>query len=224
MKVLMIVTSHSKLGSTDKATGFWLEELAVPYQTFTRAGVEVDIASPQGGKPPADPASVKADNADVKAFIADARAVNKLDHTLRLADVRADYDAVFVAGGHGVMWDLVDNPTLSALLSRTYADGKVVAAVCHGPAALVGAKKADGKPLVAGHRVAGFSNEEEQAAGLSEVVPFLLESKLSSLGGRYERGPTWKAFAVRDGQLVTGQNPASSQRVAEETLVAIRER
>ena len=223
-RILIIVTSHAELGSTGTKTGFWLEELAVPYRELTRAGAQVDIASPLGGKPPADPSSMSNPKGEVAEFLADAEAMRKLDDTLRLDQVTGKYDAVFVAGGHGAVFDLASSPVVADVLSRTYASGGVVAAVCHGPGALVNARKSDGSPLVAGHRVTGFSNEEEQAVGLTEVVPFLLESKLVELGGRYEHADKWQSFAVRDGLLVTGQNPASSRAAAQETLAAIAAR
>jgi putative intracellular protease/amidase len=222
--VLIVVTSHAELGSTGEKTGFWLEELAVPYRELVRAGAEVTIASPKGGAPPADPKSAKSEEPDVAAFLADEEAKAKLANTKKLSDIQATYDAVFLAGGHGVMWDLVSDPDLAKLLSDTYARGAVVAAVCHGPAGLVLAKKPNGEPLVAGHRVAGFSDEEERGAKLEKIVPFLLETKLKELGGKYERGPMWKSFVVRDRNLVTGQNPASSRAAAKETLAAIQTR
>jgi putative intracellular protease/amidase len=217
-RVLIIVTSHAALGSTGQKTGFWLEELATPYNAFVRAGALVDIASPLGGRPPADPKSDAGDSAEVKAFRADAQAQAKLADTLVLADVAEIYDAYFVAGGHGVMWDLVEQPPLARLLGHAFDAGKVVAAVCHGPAALVGVRLASGAPLVAGRLVNGFSDEEETAVGLADVVPFRLESKLRELGGKYQRGPMWGSYVVADGTLVTGQNPASSGAVAQATL------
>ena len=220
-KVLMIVTSHDQLGATGTRTGFWLEELAAPYLEFVRAGAEVDIASPKGGKAPADPKSDTEPSAVVRAFRADARAVAKLEATLRLGDVKEVYDAYFVVGGHGVMWDLAEDAAAQALLGRAFDAGRVVAAVCHGPAALVNVTLADGSSIVAGRRVAGFSNEEEGAVKLTEIVPFSLETRLTERGGRYEKGPMWSSFVVRDGRLVTGQNPASSTAVARETLVAL---
>jgi putative intracellular protease/amidase len=220
-KILMIVTSHERLGETGLKTGFWLEELAVPYREFVRAGAEVVVASPNGGRAPADPKSEKSDSVDVKEFLADAGARAKLEATRRIDAIDEKYDAVFVAGGHGVMWDLANSAELAELLAKTFEAGGVVAAVCHGPAALVGVMLSNGRPLVAGRRVAGFSNEEEKAAELDRIVPFLLESKLTELGGRYERGPNWKSFVVRDGKLVTGQNPASSRDAARATLEAI---
>jgi putative intracellular protease/amidase len=222
MKVLILVTSHALLGDTQQKTGFWLEELAVPYLTFTRAGATVDLASPSGGQPPADPRSEAEPSADVKAFLADPAAMKKLAHTIALKEVTADYDAVFVAGGHGVMFDLATSKETAALLSRTWAKGHVVAAVCHGPAALVGVTTADGTPLVKGRTVSAFTDEEERAAGLEQVMPFLLESRLASLGAKIDRAPKWQSHAVRDGQLVTGQNPASSRAVAQLVLEALK--
>jgi putative intracellular protease/amidase len=220
-RILIIVTSHAQLGTTGQKTGFWLEELAVPYMHFARAGAVVDIASPKGGQPPVDPKSQGADSDDVKAFLADPEAQKRLAQTLPLATVKADYDAYFVAGGHGVVWDLPEDTRLQGLLAAAYDGGKVVSAVCHGPAALVGVRLKSGQPLVAGRTVAGFSDEEEIAVGLAGVVPFLLEKKLKELGGKYERGPMWGRFAVTDGRLVTGQNPASSLAVAEQVLAVL---
>jgi putative intracellular protease/amidase len=219
--ILMIVTSHDRLGATDTKTGFWLEELAAPYQEFVKAGARVDIASPRGGMPPADPKSGVEPSPAVLAFQADAGAQAKLKASLRLADVKDAYDAYFVVGGHGVMWDLAENPALSTLLGRAYEGGKVVAAVCHGPAALVNVRLSGGKSILAQRRVTGFSNAEEEAVGLAQVVPFALETELRERGGKYESGPLWQPFAVRDGRLVTGQNPASSALAAQQTLQAL---
>ncbi|PTL83892.1 type 1 glutamine amidotransferase domain-containing protein [Vitiosangium sp. GDMCC 1.1324] len=224
LKILLIVTSHDQMGTTQERTGFWLEELAAPYQEFTAAGLQVDIASPRGGHAPADPRSTKETSEATRAFLADAQAVKKLEHTLVLEQVKDRYDAYFVVGGHGVMWDLATHAPLHRLLASAYERGAVVAAVCHGPAALVGVKGSDGRPLVAGKRVAAFSDEEEQAVKLDKVVPFPLETRLRELGARYERGPMWGSFAVRDGRLITGQNPASSAAAAREVLAALREK
>lgn len=220
--VLMIVTSHDQMGATQEKTGFWLEELAAPYLEFRGQGVQVDLASPLGGAAPVDPRSAAEASPAVKAFNADKDALDKLAHTLRLADITKPYDAYFVVGGHGVMWDLAENAALQKLLSGAFESGKVVAAVCHGPAALVNVRLKDGAPLVSGRRVAGFSNEEEVAAKLDKVVPFALETRLKERGGKYENGPAFKPFAVRDGRLITGQNPASSALVARQTLEAVR--
>jgi len=219
--ILMIVTSHAELGSSGKKTGFWFEELAAPYLELVRAGARVDIASPRGGKPPIDPKSEAEPTAAVTAFLADPAASEKLNATLRLADVKETYDAYFVVGGHGVMWDLAKDPALQALLAGGYEAGKVIAAVCHGPAALVNIRLSSGKLLLGNHRVAGFTNAEEKAVGLAGVVPFALETYLRQRSRKYESGPDWQPFAVRDERLVTGQNPASSVLVAQETLAAL---
>lgn len=229
--ILIIVTSHAKMtvphaGAADththtKATGLWLEELAVPYRIFTAAGADVTIASPLGGEAPIDPGSLDSTDPEVKAFQADPLAQAKVKNTTRLGDIRGHFDAVFVAGGHGTMWDLPTSPDVAERLSTTWREGGVVAAVCHGPAGLVQAKKADGTPLVAGLKVAAFSNDEERAVNLAEVVPFLLATRLEELGARYEHGPMWQPHVVRDGRLVTGQNPASSAGVARAVLGAL---
>lgn len=222
LKILILVTSHAMLGNSGQKTGLWLEELAVPYLEMTRAGAEVDIASPLGGKPPVDPASEKDKSAEVSQFLADPVAARKFGATTRIDAITATYDAVFVAGGHGAMWDLASEAPVASLLSRHYQSGHVVATVCHGAAALVNAKKKDGAPLVAGHRFAAFSNAEETAAAKADIVPFLVESRLREQGGKYEHAALWAAFTVRDGQLVTGQNPSSSRGTAQETLNAVR--
>src|SRR5688500_12108128 len=209
MKVLMVVRSHASLGETGKPTGFWLEELALPYMELSKRGAEIDIASPRGGRAPVDPASEKSEDADVRAFRSDKEAARKLEATIPLSDVTERYDAVFVAGGHGVMWDLPQSEALAKILSHTYEHGGVVAAVCHGPAALVNVKLENGSPLVRGKRLTAFSDEEEDLVGLSKVVPFMLERRLTEVGAIYERAAKWSAHAVRDGRLVTGQNPAS---------------
>ncbi|MBL0697971.1 type 1 glutamine amidotransferase domain-containing protein [Comamonas sp. JC664] len=224
MKILLIVTSHSQFGSTGERTGFWLEELAAPYEQFVQAGAQVDIASPKGGAAPVDPRSEKEVTPATRAFLSNAQAAKKLANTLVLSEVKDTYDAYFVVGGHGVMWDLATHAPLHQLLSKGFARGAVVAAVCHGPAALVGVKGADGNPLVNGRRVAGFSNAEETAAKFDTVVPFALETRLRELGAKYESGPLWKSFTVRDGRLITGQNPASSADTAREVLTALREK
>lgn len=222
LQILILVTSHGDLGTTGRTTGLWLEELAVPYLTLTRAGAEVTIASPRGGPAPIDPGSVNADVEEVRAFQADAVAQRKLAATVKLSSLdTSTFDAVFVAGGHGVMWDL---PTLEvgAALSKAWQANRVLAAVCHGPAALVQVTTKAGMPVVAGKRVAAFTNEEEAAAELTKVVPFLLETKLAALGATIDKGPMWKSKVVTDGQLVTGQNPASSKAVAEAVLARLR--
>jgi putative intracellular protease/amidase len=220
-KILMIVTSHSQLGATNTKTGFWLEELAAPYYEFVKAGAEVDIASPNGGRPAADPKSESNPSAIVREFLNDPIAMGKLSSTLRLSDIEASYDAYFVVGGHGVMWDLPNHSKLNAMLADAHELGRVVAAVCHGPAALVNVRLSNGSYLVSGKRVAGFTNDEESAVGLDRIVPFALESKLKERGAKYEATSMWAPLAIRDGNLVTGQNPASSVAVARETIQAL---
>jgi putative intracellular protease/amidase len=220
-KILIVVTSHAALGTTGKPTGFWLEELAAPYMVFAGSGAHVDIASPKGGKAPADPKSTDSASPEVVAFTADADAQAKLGDTRKLSEITEHYDAVFVAGGHGVMWDLTGDPDLARLLGDHHARGAVVAAVCHGPAALAQVVDRSGDPLVKGRRVTSFSDEEEAAVGLTQVVPFLIESTFKAQGGHYERAAMWQSHVVRDGRLITGQNPASSKATAEETLRAL---
>ncbi|TCM11944.1 putative intracellular protease/amidase [Novosphingobium sp. PhB165] len=224
MKILIVLTSHARIGETGRSTGVWIEELTTPYYAFIDAGADVDLASTAGGEVPVDPGSMaEADRPEsVARFLADALAVEKLKHSLKVADLTAEpYDAVFLPGGHGTMWDLPESTALADLLTTAFAEGKVVSAVCHGPAGLVNAKDIEGKPLVAGRKVSAFTNSEEEAAGLTHAVPFLLETRIRELGALYERGPDFQPHAVRDGNLVTGQNPASSTRVAQLVLDAI---
>ncbi|GGD10592.1 dimethylallyltransferase [Franconibacter daqui] len=221
MKILMVLTSHDRLGDTGKKTGFWLEEFAAPWYVFHDAGVEVTVASPKGGQPPLDPKSDEPD-AQTEAtdrFRKDKTAKDALANTLKLEDINADdYDAIFFPGGHGPLWDLADHPVSIALIEHYWASGKPVAAVCHAPGVLRYAKKPDGSPLVEGKRVTGFTNSEEEAVGLTNVVPFLVEDALKEKGGQFERTGDWGEYAVTDGHLVTGQNPASSAATAQELL------
>jgi putative intracellular protease/amidase len=221
LKILILLTSVAKLGATDRPTGFWFEELAAPYYELVAAGAEVDIASPKGGSPPADPGSLKNPPPVVARFKDDPIAMKKLEHSLPVASIHGGDDAYFVAGGHGVMWDLAVDPAVAALLGAAADEDKVVAAVCHGPAAFAKATRKNGESIVKGRRVAGFTNEEEKAAHLDDVVPFALQTRLIELGGRYEHGPMFQPFAVRDGKLVTGQNPQSSVATAREVLAAL---
>lgn len=227
LKILVVLTSHAMSGNAGHPTGVWLEEFTTPYYAFIDAGAEVDVASIQGGKAPIDPGSIRPEGQNppsVERFLKDPVARAKVEASLKVEMSKSGtYDAVFLPGGHGTMWDLPQSETLAKLLSGAWAEGKVVAAVCHGPAGLVNVKDETGKPLVAGRRVAAFSNSEEVAAGMDKQVPFALESRIRDLGARYESGPDFKPFAVRDGRLVTGQNPASSERVAELVLEAVRE-
>jgi len=223
-KVLMILTSHDRLGDTGRATGFWLEEFAAPYYVLRDAGVDVTLASPKGGQPPVDPKSDEpgSQTPAMKRFRSDPEAQRALANTVKLADVSADdYDAVFFPGGHGPLWDLTEDRSSIALIERLAVAGKPVAAVCHGPAVFRRAKGADGAPLVKGKTVTGFSNTEEAAVGLTNVVPFSVEDVLKDNGGRYSRGEDWASHAVVDGNLITGQNPASSEATAKALLEAL---
>jgi len=221
MKILIVLTSHDQLGDTGEKTGFWLEELAAPYYVFRDAGVDVTLASPKGGRPPLDPKSASADSQTdaTRRFEADVEAMAALGATHRLSDVRiGDYDAVFYPGGHGPLWDLAEDSASIAVIEQAVAAGVPVGAVCHAPAVLRHVRGPDGKPLVQGRAVTGFSNSEEAAVALTDVVPFLVEDMLTGLGAHYSRGTDWSAHVVRDGLLVTGQNPASSAPAAQAML------
>ena len=221
MNILMVLTSHHELGDTGKKTGFWLEEFAAPYYTFRDAGAQVTLVSPEGGQPPLDPKSDQEDAQTdaTRRFKDDARAQEALANTHRLADVSAeDFDAVFYPGGHGPLWDLAESRDSIALIEAFSRAGKPVGAVCHAPGVLRHVKGEDGEPLVKGKRVTGFTNTEEQAVELTDVVPFLVEDMLKEKGGHYESADAWAPFAVTDGRLVTGQNPASSEPAAEALL------
>lgn len=224
MKVLMVLTSHDQLGDTGRKTGFWLEELAAPYYVFKDAGAEIVLASPKGGQPPLDPAS-SADDAQTehtRRFEADAKAMAHLASTERLDSVsERDFDTVFYPGGHGPLWDLAEDQHSIALLESFVAAGKPVALVCHAPGALRRVRRADGRPLVEGKRVTGFSNSEESGVGLTDVVPFLAEDELKALGGDYSKGNDWESYVLTDGVLITGQNPASSADTAEALLAHV---
>lgn len=225
MKILMILTSHDMLGDTGKKTGFWLEEFAAPYYVFRDAGAEITLASPKGGQPPLDPKSdaSEAQTEATKRFKQDAHATDLLAHTHMLSVVDAEnYDAVFYPGGHGPLWDLANDGDSIDLIETMIATGKPVAAVCHAPGILRDVKGADGAALVHGKKVTGFSNSEEAASGLTEVVPFLLEDMLKERGGQYSCVSDWGVHVVEDGLLITGQNPASSQKAAEMLLAKLR--
>jgi putative intracellular protease/amidase len=227
-KILVVLTSHTAMGDTGRLTGFFYEELATPYWAFIDAGFDVDIASIQGGAAAYDPSSLDADAtarpAPVRRFLADPTAMSKLAKTSPIEAVNeATYNAVFLPGGHGTMWDFPGSGALARIVGTFFDAGKVVGAVCHGPAGLLSARRADGRPIVAGRRVNGFTDAEEQAVGLTHVVPFLLETRLREQGGLFENGPNFQPYAVRDGNLVTGQNPASSALVAESIIAALRD-
>ena len=225
MKILIVLTSHDKLGDTGKPTGFWLEEFAAPYYVFKDAGAEIVLASPKGGQPPLDPKSDAPDAQTemTKRFKNDAEGQALLANTHKLDEVSAeDFDAVFYPGGHGPLWDLTGNAKSIALIESFIQARKPVAAVCHAPAALVQVRSADGEYLVKGKQVTGFTNTEEEGVQLTEVVPFLLEDKLKEIGGDYSKGPDWASYVRVDGLLVTGQNPASSEEAARELLKLLK--
>jgi len=224
MKVLIVLTSHDKLGDTGKKTGFWLEEFANPYYLLKDAGVHVTLASPLGGQPPLDPKSHEPDfqTADTHRFDADQAAQDDLATTAKLAEMKEeDFDAVFYPGGHGPLWDLHHDSDSIALIEGFIAAGKPVAAVCHAPAVLLKAKDKHGHPLVRGKNVTGFTNTEEAAVELTNVVPYLLEDELIAMGGVYQKAVDWNSLAVVDGLIITGQNPGSSAAVAEALIKSL---
>lgn len=221
MNILMVLTSHDALGDTGKKTGFWLEEFAAPYYVLKDAGAGITLASPLGGQPPLDPKSDAPDaqSDDTRRFKGDKAAITALAQSVVLSSVDLnDFDAVFYPGGHGPLWDLAENATSIGLIETFAAKGKPIAAVCHAPAIFRNTTGADGKPLVTGRKVTGFTNTEEAAAGLTGIVPFLVEDMLIASGGIYSKGADWASHVVVDGKLVTGQNPASSKAAAQALL------
>lgn len=224
MKILFVLTSHDKLGDTGEKTGFWLEEFAAPYYIFRDAGADVTLASPKGGQPPLDPRSddPNSETDATRRFKDDADAKADLASTVTLDSVsHEDYDAVFYPGGHGPLWDLANNKTSAALIEAFYKANKPVSLVCHAPGALRDVT-VDGKPLVEGRKVTGFTNSEEAAVGLTDIVPFLVEDMLKERGGIYEKGEDWGSHVVIDGHLTTGQNPASSAGVAKAVMAQLK--
>ncbi|SFG84699.1 type 1 glutamine amidotransferase domain-containing protein [Neptunomonas qingdaonensis] len=225
MNVLFVLTSHDTLGDSGEKTGFWIEEFAAPYYTLADAGVNITLASPAGGQPPIDPKSELEDfqTEATHRFDKDSELQQKLANTSKLAELSADnFDAIFYPGGHGPMWDLTNNTASIKLIETFYQQGKPVSAVCHAPSVLLNTKNAQGEALFKGKKVTGFSNTEEAAVGLTEIVPFLLEDELDSRGGQYSKGPDWGPYIVQDGLLITGQNPASSAAVAEALLAQLK--
>lgn len=225
MKVLMVLTSHDTLGNTGKKTGFWLEELAAPYYVFKDAGAEITLASPKGGQPPLDPKSDEPmfETDLTRRFKADREAKAQLAETVRLDSVNhKDFDTVFYPGGHGPMWDLAEDGNSIRLLEAFIAAGKTIALVCHAPGVLRHVKNPDGSPFVNGRRVTGFTNSEEAAVGLTDVVPFLVEDELLDLGAVFSKVKDWGVHTVVDGRLITGQNPASSGETAKALLAALK--
>ena len=224
MKILIVLTSHDTLGNTGRKTGFWLEELAAPYYVFKEAGAQLTLASPKGGQPPLDPKSndTAFQTDETKRFEADAEAKAALANTVPLNSVSYEqYDAVFYPGGHGPLWDLAEDQHSIALIENTLNAGKPVALVCHAPGVLRHAKKPDGSPLVAGKKVTGFTNTEEEAVGLTDVVPFLVEDELVKHGGNFSKVADWQPYSIRDGLLITGQNPASSASAARDLIALL---
>lgn len=225
MKILMVLTSHDQLGDTGHKTGFWLEEFAAPYYVFKDAGCEVSLASPKGGRPPVDPKS-EASEAQTEAtqrLAQDREAQDRLSNTQRLADVDHEpFDAMFFPGGHGPIWDLAEDQDCRRLIESFHRLRKPIGAVCHGPVVFRHATREDGAPLVSGREVTGFSNSEEDAVGLTPVVPYLLEDELKRLGAVYSKADDWEAYMVKGGRIVTGQNPASSEGTAEGLLELLK--
>lgn len=221
-KILFVVTSHADLGSTGKRTGLWLEELAAPWYAVTDAGHSAVLASPQGGAAPVDPGSNADNGTAARRFRDDSEALYRLDNTVPLKDVQwQDFDAIFLPGGHGAMWDLPEDKALAQIIGAMFDAGRIVAAVCHGPAGLVGARSRSGRPIVAGRKLACFTDAEEAAVGLTDTVPFLLAARMRSLGAQLSDAANFEPHAVRDGNLISGQNPASSEVTAQLMLAAL---
>jgi putative intracellular protease/amidase len=225
MKILMVLTSHDQLGDTGRKTGFWLEEFAAPYYVFKDAGADITLASPRGGQPPLDPKSDEPDAQTdaTRRFKGDPGSQRALASTLPLSGVKPqDYDAVFYPGGHGPLWDLAQDPDSISVIESMFRAGKQVALVCHAPGVLRNARGEDGKPLVNGRKVTGFTNSEEEAVQLTKIVPFLVEDALKQNGASFLRGPDWQSYVVSDANLITGQNPASSEEAARELLARLK--
>lgn len=227
MKVLFVLTSHSDLGTTGKKTGFWVEEFATPYYVLIDAGAVITIASPKGGQPPVDPSSevLEAQTPSTNRFYKDNTAIDKVAYSLKLSDVKQEeFDAVFYPGGHGPLWDLANDKDSIKLIEDFFNHNKPIAFVCHAPAALVNVKTKSGEALVKGKVLTSFSNTEEEAVKLTKVVPFLLEDELKKHGALYTKGADWSSYVKKDGLLITGQNPASSEAVAKMLLETLKEK
>ena len=225
MKVLFVVTSHDKLGDTGKKTGFWVEEFASPYYKFQDAGYEVTVATPKGGQAPIDPSSESksAQTSATERYYKDQKVQEIIAHTHLLSEMKAsDFDAVFYPGGHGPLWDLANDSDSAKLILDFYNSGKIVGAVCHAPGVFKNVKMENGESFVKGKNVTGFSNTEEEAVQLTNVVPFLVETELKNLGGHYSKTDDWGVHVVEDGLLITGQNPASSESVAEKIIARLK--
>lgn len=227
MKILMVLTSHSNLGNTDEKTGFWIDEFASPYYVLLDSKADITIASPKGGQPPVDPKSELADaqTPSIERFYKDYTAIDQVANSLKLSDLKQeDYDAVFYPGGHGPLWDLATDKDSIRLIEGFYEHQKPIAFVCHAPAALVNTKTKDGEPLIKGKELTGFSNTEEKAVELTEIVPFLLEDELKKHGGIYSKGEDWSSYVKQDGLLITGQNPASAEASAKLLVNYLKEK
>ncbi len=225
MKVLFVLTSHDKLGDTGEKTGFWIEEFAAPYYNLLEKGVDVTVATPQGGKAPIDPNSEGPDaqTEDTKRFYKDTESQKVIDNTLKLETIKAEeFDALFYPGGHGPLWDLAEDKTSIALIESFNKQKKPIAFVCHAPAALKNVKNENGEPLVKGKKVTGFTNTEEEAVKLTNVVPFLVEDMLKENGGIYSKSGDWEVHVLKDGNLITGQNPASSNKAADKLYESLK--
>lgn len=222
-KVLIVVTSHSLLGNTGQLTGYYLPEVSHPFFELEKAGFQIDIASPNGGKAPMDERSRDLQDPENRKFLNRKDLVNKIENTIPLSDVKpSDYQAIFFAGGHGTMWDFSENTDLTKISAAIYEKGGAVAAVCHGPAALLNIRLSNGKYLVDGKKVAAFSNNEEEAAGLTKIMPFLLETELIKRGAIYSKASLWKSHVQVSDRLVTGQNPESAKKVAQELIKVLK--
>lgn len=226
--VLIVTTSHAELGKTGRRTDVWLEELAAPYYAFREAGVAVTVGSIKGREIPFDPRSTGEEQSELpvpetsRRFLQDPNAMAAAKDSRSIDEFdTASFDAIYLPGGHGAMWDMPNSATLARMIASLFDAGKIVSAVCHGPAGLISAQRGDGRPLVEGKRLNSFTNSEEKALGLTNVVPFLLETRLRELGGRFESGPDWQPFAVRDGNLITGQNPMSAELLARRVIEAL---
>jgi len=223
-RILMIVTSNSRMGSTEHITGIWSDEFAIPYYAFIDAGIEVVIASPAGGRAPIDPVSLNRrgqNDPAVERYLDDAFAYALVQSTFKVSELDMDkFDGVFFCGGHGTMWDLPVDPSVTRAVETANVAGKLIASVCHGGAGLVSARRPDGRPVVEGIRISSFTNDEEKEVGLTEVMPFLLETRLRELGCKFEKVASWQPYAIRDGQFITGQNPSSSGLAAQLVLEA----
>ena len=226
MKILIVLTSHSKLGNTDGKTGFWIEEFATPYYLFKEAGATITLASPKGGQPPIDPKSDAPENQTEasKRYKKDTELLSLMANTKVLSEIRSeDFDAIFYPGGHGPLWDLTNDIYSIKLIEDFWEENKPVATVCHSPSVLLKAKDIDGNLIISGRNVTGYSNEEEEAVGLVDAVPFLLENMLMEKGGLYSKKKPWESYVIKDGLLISGQNPQSSEAVAEELILLLQE-